>query len=231
MISSDHHSIASHSNDEIASGTTTPTTTRRRGLLISVEGCDRGGKTTQCYLLKEYMAAREQPAEYLKLPRRTTPIGKLINAHLTDPSMSLNDRSVFLLFAANFWEVKDEMMDNLDGGTSLVMDRYFHSGMAYACAKGLPYEWCETPYHGLPKPDLVIFIDVPIAEREGRQGWGEERYEKHDFQLQVRSKFEEMRSDDWIMIDGQGSIEQVHQRIISSLEGRLDIIQGPLGIF
>lgn len=210
------------SEENIHTGNTS-TMTHSRGLLIAVEGCDRGGKTTQCHLLKEYLGKHSLPSEYLKLPRRTTPIGKLINSHLTDSSLSLNDHSIFLLFAANFWEVKDEMMENLESGISLVMDRYFHSGMAYACAKGLPYAWCETPYHGLPKPDLVIFIDVPINEREGREGWGEERYEKHDFQQIVRSKFEDMRSDNWIMIDGQGTIEEVHQRIIHSLQGRLSI--------
>lgn len=43
--------------------------TKKRGLLIAVEGCDRGGKTTQCRLLQEWLKSEfALPSEYIKFP-------------------------------------------------------------------------------------------------------------------------------------------------------------------
>jgi hypothetical protein len=43
--------------------------TKRRGLLIAVEGCDRGGKTTQCKHLQEWLSRHfSLPNEYVKFP-------------------------------------------------------------------------------------------------------------------------------------------------------------------
>jgi thymidylate kinase len=47
------------------------TTTRQsgRGLLIAVEGCDRGGKTTQCKLLQDWLQENfKVSSEYVKFP-------------------------------------------------------------------------------------------------------------------------------------------------------------------
>lgn len=47
-----------------------------RGLLIAVEGCDRGGKTTQCKLLQEYLNAKFGIcSEYVKFPGNTFSFG------------------------------------------------------------------------------------------------------------------------------------------------------------
>lgn len=39
-----------------------------RGILIAVEGGDRGGKSTQCLLLKEQLEKCNHSAEYIKFP-------------------------------------------------------------------------------------------------------------------------------------------------------------------
>ena len=45
------------------------TDVRQRGLLIAFEGCDRGGKTTQCKLLKEHFVEKLGiQTEYRKFP-------------------------------------------------------------------------------------------------------------------------------------------------------------------
>lgn len=80
--------------------------TANRGLLISVEGCDRGGKTTQCKLLIDWLQSqRGIKCEYVKFPERSTEIGKVINEYLTGNSQ-LNDETIHLLFSVNRWELK-----------------------------------------------------------------------------------------------------------------------------
>lgn len=89
--------------------------------------------------------------------------------------------------------------EKLSSGMSLVVDRYAFSGVAYSAAKGLSLSWCKAPDHGLPKPDLVIFLDVPVEGSSSRRGFGEEKYEKVDFQVKVREAFSKLQDDSWMV--------------------------------
>ena len=76
-------------------------------------------------------------------------------------------------------------------------DRYAFSGVAFSAAKGtLSMDWCKAPDRGLPKPDLVLFLDVSAEVAKTRGGYGEERYEKEEFQARVRKAFETLRAGD-----------------------------------
>ena len=44
-------------------------------------------------------------------------------------------------------------------------------------------EWCRQPDRGLPRPDIVFFLDVSGEEAQKRGGYGEERYERKEFQV------------------------------------------------
>lgn len=79
-------------------------------------------------------------------------------------------------------------------GTTLVVDRYAYSGVSYSAAKGVPgmdIEWCRNPDIGLPAPDLVVYLRVTNAVAAARSGFGEERYEKAEFQDKVRGVWRE----------------------------------------
>lgn len=43
-----------------------------------------------------------------------------------------------------------------------VCDRYAYSGVAFSSAKGLDLDWCKACDKGLPAPDCVIYLDMPI---------------------------------------------------------------------
>jgi len=80
----------------------------------------------------------------------------------------------------------------------------------------MPLDWCKAPDHGLPEPDLVIFIDLPVEVAAARAGYGEERYEKIDFQGLVRKVFEQLKNPaTWTVNKGEtGNLAYfvVHQR-------------------
>ena len=69
---------------------------------------------------------------------------------------------------------------------TLVCDRYAYSGVAYSSAKGIDFEWCLNADRGLIQPDLTFYFDVSMDTIKARSGFGEERYEKVDFQDKVR---------------------------------------------
>ena len=74
----------------------------------------------------------------------------------------------------------------------MLCDRYYHSGIVYSAAKqnpSLSLAWARAPEVGLPRPDLVLFLDLDEAQAKLRGGWGGEVYEKGEMQRRVRELF------------------------------------------
>ncbi|XP_031174057.1 thymidylate kinase [Sander lucioperca] len=188
----------------------------KRGALIVLEGVDKAGKTTQCKKLVQALQQSGRPAEMMRFPDRTTTIGQLISAYLEKKS-DLEDHTVHLLFSANRWELVPLIKKKLEQGTTLVIDRYAFSGVAFTSAKpGFCLDWCMKPDVGLPKPDLVMFLQLSPAEAALRGQFGEERYETSVFQKAVQQKFEQLMKDpsvNWRVIDASQSVEDVHENI------------------
>lgn len=196
-----------------------------RGKLIVVEGLDRAGKSTQVARLVEHLGAR-----YVKFPDRTTAIGQMINAYLTNQSDS-NDQAIHLLFSANRWEMLASIVMTLEQGTNVVCDRYAFSGIAYSCAKGLNFAWCVGPDVGLPLPDVTLFLDLDEATAAQRAAYGEERYEKLAFQRLVRSAFGQVErmvlaaGGRWVCIDARGTPDDVWALVCNAVA---NVPSGPL---
>lgn len=195
-----------------------------RGQLILIEGLDRSGKSTQAAIL----ASKFPQSKLIKFPDRSTSIGKLINEYLTNKTFQLSDQSAHLLFLANRWELNQEIIDLLNQGYFVILDRYIYSGIAYTLAKHKHtdsnetdtltnlsnVEWLLSPDKGLPKPDLTMFLTLDMDEISSRKGWGDERYEMVEFQSRVKQCFLDIldeRNDPSVKIVDVGSktIEQV----------------------
>ena len=132
----------------------------KRGALIIFEGCDRSGKTTQCQRLVKYLSENLplmgdlHAAKMMRFPDRDTNIGKTISSYLKNES-NLEDHVIHLLFSANRWERKNDLVQALESGQHVIVDRYAFSGVAFTASKGLPFEWCRQPDRGLPKPGMI----------------------------------------------------------------------------
>ena len=184
-----------------------------RGMFVLFEGIVRSGKTTQANILVHSLHSMGLKAELFKFPDRTTPIGKMIDAYLTG-DLEMNDQAMHLLFSANRWECADQMRRKLDEGTHLVVDRYSYSGAAFTAAKGYDISWCLAPDSGLPVPDIVFYMHMPVVGAMKRGGFGEERYEKAKFQEEVRRKFEELMTQEWVCVDATKSVDEVSDDIV-----------------
>ena len=104
---------------------------------------------------------------------------------------------------------RDKIKRLLVEGTTVICDRYYHSGVVYSAAKqnpDLPLSWARTPDSGLPKPDAVIFLDLAEEIAQQRGGWGGERYEKADLQRRVRDLFKGLTYTEggWLKSDAEG---------------------------
>ena len=116
----------------------------------------------------------------------------------------------------------------ISSGTTVIIDRYYYSGIVYSAAKQNPsmsLEWCRQPDVGLPRPDMVVFLHISPEDAAKRGGFGTERYEKKEMQDRVRALFGEVRSrkegDDFVVVDAGGSVEDVQAAIQEQVKRRI----------
>ncbi len=142
------------------------------GTIIVIEGLDGCGKSTQLELLKETFT----DCRFITFPNYESPSGHLITQYLQgefheeDPLRSAYSASSF--YAADRYASykKDWEKDYLSGKT-IISARYTTSNAFYQMTK-LPHDawgsyadWLydfEYAKLGIPKPDAVIFLDVPV---------------------------------------------------------------------
>lgn len=201
-----------------------------RGRLIVFEGPDRSGKTTQTMrCVRRLVESGFKVAEGCpwRFPDRETDVGKLIDAYLKQ-SKQLDDRTLHLLFSANRWEKVSMICDALSAGETVVIDRYAYSGVAYSSAKGLDLDWCKSPDHGLPAPDLVIYLDISSEAAAQRGNYGSERYEREEMQRKVADQYRLLRNDSWFVIDADAPLELVSERVNTAIDTLMSSNPGPL---
>jgi dTMP kinase len=125
-----------------------------------LEGLDKSGKTTQARLLFDYLNdKRRGQAELLGFPDYSTKIGQEIRAFL-DGKAEYNAETKHMLLSSNRWEKKEDILEFLKSGKTVIMNRYYQSNLVYGMANGLDFEWLSALDRGMPKEDVTIILDV-----------------------------------------------------------------------
>ncbi|RDW88344.1 thymidylate kinase [Coleophoma cylindrospora] len=204
-----------------------------RGAFIVMEGLDRAGKTTQVEKLANALYESGRNVETMRFPDRTSPIGMMISNYLQSKS-EMDDHVVHLLFSANRWEKVKHINDTLAKGCTIICDRYYYSGMVYSAAKrnpNLSIDWARAPEVGLPRPDMVVFLNLSTEEAAKRGGFGDEKYETSEMQKNVRENFVALKDipadegQDLQVIDAGGSVEEVGKAIWSQVVPRVEEVE------
>ncbi|KAH7258657.1 Thymidylate kinase [Fusarium solani] len=242
--------IASSSGPEPATGTSpAPASSAVRGAFIVLEGLDRSGKTTQVKLLEQRFVEEGSKVKVMRFPDRSTPIGQMIDSYLKS-DVEMDDHVIHLLFSANRWEAVKQIQSLLAAGTTIVCDRYYHSGIVYSAAKqnpSLTLPWARAPERGLPRPDLVLFLDLTEEQARSRGGWGGEVYERSEMQRRVRELFWglsmggrdvtaqglgldegegwKQEEEDLVVVDAGGSVEEVAEEVWRKVKGRVEQVE------
>jgi dTMP kinase len=130
------------------------------GRLITVEGIDGSGKSTQLILLERWLRARGYPVHFTewnssRLVRRSMQRGKKKNL-LTPTTFSL-------LHAVDFADrLTYQILPPLRAGMIVLADRYVFTAFARDVARGVHPEWVRLVYSFAPRPDLTLYFRVPI---------------------------------------------------------------------
>src|SRR4029078_12214420 len=105
-------------------------------MLIAFEGLDQSGKETQARTLAEHLRAGGRRVETLSFPDYDTPIGREIGEGLAGHHEFPAD-VMQLLYIANRYEWKPNIVEWLAAGAVVVCGRYLPSSIADCEAQGL----------------------------------------------------------------------------------------------
>ncbi|MDY6766542.1 MAG: dTMP kinase [Candidatus Nanohaloarchaea archaeon] len=180
------------------------------GLLIVIEGLDASGKRTQAERLVRRLDSEGENAEYIEFPTYDrTRIGSLIEQYLAG-DYNAPPEVAALLYAADRYQMADEIRTVRGRGGVVVADRYSQSNYAFQAAAADDTEamlaWMQDVERRLPQPDLVILLDIPPAK--ARQLLEEDGVapdvleEDTAFQQAVAEQYQELAAEDtWTVID------------------------------
>jgi len=151
-----------------------------QGKLITFEGIDKSGKTTQAGLLKESLERCVVAGLLLVSEPGGTAAGERIRALLLDHKIPLSLEAEILLYAAARAElVQAVIKPALEAGKIVICDRYVDSSLAY---QGYGSErdrgWIRELNEklvGAPQPDITFLLDLPIEEASRRSNYAQDR--------------------------------------------------------
>ncbi len=190
-------------------------------MLITFEGIDGSGKTTQSRKLYEFLRAKGINVSLYREPGGT-PLGEELRDILI--KRELNERTELLLFeSARAQLVLEKLKPDMERGAVVILDRFTDSTLAYqGYGRGLDLELVrrlnEFASFGI-KPDITFLLDVEpeLAVNRIRE---KTRFDKLEFLKRVRDGFLEIAREEperVVVLDTRRGEEEVFQSIVDIL--------------
>jgi dTMP kinase len=135
-------------------------------LLITFEGVEGSGKTTQIRRLKKYLNGKGFPCIVTREPGGT-PIGEKIRKILLNPDHDklAPSAELFLYEAARAQHVKEVIKPHLEKGTVVLCDRFSDASTAYqGNGRGIDLRWVKRLNRVASEeimPDITFLLDCP----------------------------------------------------------------------
>lgn len=151
----------------------------KKGKLIVIEGADGAGKATQVKMLQDRLKGEGIEVETLDFPGYDRSFfGSYIKEWVDKTHgdfVDLDPRLSSILFAGDRYESRDVLMGWLDEGKNVILDRYVTANMLHQGAKienagdrGAFLLWLERLEYDvfkMPRPDVVVYLDMPSEMR------------------------------------------------------------------
>ena len=218
------------------------------GKIIVFEGIDGSGKGTQSKKLYKHLRDRDKKVILLEFPfYEKTFFGKEVGNYLNGKFGKLDEvdpKLSAMLYAGDRFEKKDLIVKKLQQGYTIICDRYVSSNIAYQTAKyenqkeqKMLQKWIghlEYKVYSLPKPDVVIFMDMNpkisdnLVLKKDARNYTDKKKDLHEsdttYLLNVYTAFQQMFDDKiWINIKCQNknnklkSVIKIHNKILKKL--------------
>lgn len=166
----------------------------KKGRLIVIDGSDGSGKATQTKLLVKALKERGGSVRTLDFPQyEKNFFGKFVGECITGDHgdfLTLDPRITSIVYAADRFESSKKIKQWIDNGDIVILDRYVSANQIHQGGKIFDPRkrkdflmWLDKMEFGvfeLPRPNVVIYLDVPIATSIGllRQSQQKKQYIK-----------------------------------------------------
>lgn len=163
--------------------------------LVSLDGIDGVGKSTQIQRLAAYLQSRGYEVLCVRDPG-STPIGARLREILLDSDLQLHRRTEAMLFMASRCEmIETTIRPALKSGKVVISDRFLLANVVYQSVGGdvaasRLWEMGRWANHGL-SPDLTLLLDMPADASMKRLDRATDRMESRglDYMQSVREAF------------------------------------------
>jgi dTMP kinase len=194
--------------------------------LITFEGGEGSGKTTQAELLGDWLSSRNPIV--VREPGGTE-LGERIREVVLYAGLEIDAEAEMYLFMASRRQLIAEVIaPALEKGQIVIADRYHDSTLAYqGGARGVPASWPAT----FPRPNITFLLTGPVETGLGRHedaGKAKDRMEQEsiDFHRKVAEAYDRLAAAEpsrFVRLDASGSKEKIHlevrDRLTPLLEG------------
>lgn len=211
--------------------------------LIVIEGLDGSGKSTQTALLEVSLAEKGINYKKIKLPDYDSPSSTLVKMYLAGEfggdADSVNPYAAGAFYAVDrFASFRLRWGEDYKKSDVILADRYATSNSIYQMEKLPENEWdsyldwsedFEYSKMGLPRPDLVIFIDMPVEVSQklmtSRYGGDDSKKDVHEADRDFlnrcrRSALYTAQRQGWAVISCSSGgeplpVEEIHGKVLS----------------
>ena len=193
--------------------------------IISFEGIEGVGKSTQIELLKKFLEKNSKSVEVFREPGSTLS-GEKIRDILLDDQYDLSSKTELLLMFSARSELVNKKINN-STADYLLLDRFFDASLAYqGYGRNLSIELINklVDFIDCPSPDLSFLIDISVEEGFARKINDKiDRIESsgNDFFNKVRNGYIEIaknNEDRFIIINGSKTVDEIHNNIIQNID-------------
>ncbi len=189
--------------------------------IISFEGIEGVGKSTQINMLNEHLKDRGLKTEILREPGSTVTGEKIRDILLNSSDELADEAELLLMFASRAQLIKEKVLDsNLD---FILFDRFYDASIAYqGYGRDLSLNFITTliSFINCPAPDITFLLDISVEDGFSRKVDDvKDRIESSglDFFNNVREgylKVAKSNPERVKVLDASKTIEDVHDEII-----------------
>ncbi len=205
-----------------------------KGFLITFEGGEGGGKTTQIVRLRDRLTKVGHDVVVLREPGGTVISEQIREVVLSSKNVGIAFTTEVLLFQAARAQIYREIvLPSLSAGKVVLMDRSRDSSVVYqGIVRGFGEKLIEELNDISTKntyPDLTLLLDLPVETGldRRRQSGKIDRLdmESTDFHRQVREGYLKISHADktkrWVNVDASKSLEEVEESIWATVQKRM----------
>lgn len=202
-------------------------------MLITFEGIDGSGKTTQIQLLKEFLEQKNKEVVVFREPGGNQTSEKIRSLLLDEANLIQPVTELLLFSAARAQLVADQVKPKLDEGFIVILDRFYDSTTAYqgygrkAASLESIHQLNEFASLGLvPKRTIYLRVSLEEAERR-RAGTSKDRMEQSGvaFYKAVIDGFDDLakKNTRFLTIQAELSIAEIQNKIREQISTDLGI--------